>query len=167
MPPELVRFMISSVAYGYQLRHISPTRSVSTGLNPRRVRNKGEKSPLKKPGMVKRLLNHYLEYPPNFHSRPHALFQKIFKECFVIPSAKHGILGNLDALAIAKYGSSVLTGASRYGKLICDCRKMVFLSAIVLANSLILILPGAGIVIMKKILLWSYFIRLCRCPQSL
>ncbi|MEN6413757.1 MAG: hypothetical protein ABFC84_13510 [Veillonellales bacterium] len=90
---------------------------------PKKGKKKGEKSPMKKPGIVKRLVDRYLEYPPDFHSRPHDLFQKIFKECFVVPSAKHGILGNLDALAIAGDGSSVRTGASRYGKLICDCRK--------------------------------------------
>lgn len=90
---------------------------------PKKGKKKGEKSPMKKPGVVKRLVNRYLEHPPDFHSRPHDLFQKIFKECFVVPSAKHDILGNLDALVIAGDGSAVRTGASRYGKSTCDCRK--------------------------------------------
>ena len=90
---------------------------------PKKGKKKGEKSPVKRPGMVKRLVDRYIEQPPDFHSRPHDIFQKIFKECFVVPSAKHGILGDISALAIAGDGSSVRTGACRYGKLICDCRK--------------------------------------------
>ncbi|XFO71219.1 hypothetical protein SPACI_046830 [Sporomusa acidovorans DSM 3132] len=90
---------------------------------PKKGKKKGEKSPLKKPGVIKRLVDRYLEHPPDFHSRPQDLFQKIFKECFVVPSAKHGILGDISALTIAGDGSSVRTGASHYGKLICSCRE--------------------------------------------
>lgn len=90
---------------------------------PRKGAKKGDKSPLRRPGAVKRLVDRYLAHPPLFHSRPHDLFQKIFKECFVVPSAKHGLLGDVNAFSIAGDGTSARTGASRYGKLICDCRK--------------------------------------------
>lgn len=90
---------------------------------PRKGRKKGDKSPLKRPGAVKRLVDRFIEHPPEFHSRPHDLFQKIFKECFVVPSAKHGILGDVNALSIAGDGTSARTGASCYGKATCDCRK--------------------------------------------
>ena len=89
---------------------------------PKKGKKKGDKSPLKRPGAVKRLVDRYLEHPPDFHLRPHDLFQKIFKECFVVPSAKHGILGNMSSLSIAGDGTSARTGASCYGKLTCDCR---------------------------------------------
>jgi len=90
---------------------------------PKKGKKKGDKSPLKKPGAVKRLVDRYMEHPPDFHSRPHDLFQKIFKEGFVVPSAKLGILGNTNSLSIAGDGTSARTGASCYGKLTCDCRK--------------------------------------------
>lgn len=90
---------------------------------PKKGKKKGDKSPLKRPGAVKRLVDRYIEHPPDFQSRPHDLFQKIFKECFVVPSAKHGILGNMNTFSVAGDGTSARTGASCYGKLICDCRK--------------------------------------------
>lgn len=90
---------------------------------PKKGKKKGDKSPLKRPGAVKRLVDRYIDHPPDFSSRPHDLFQKIFKECFVMPSAKHGILGDVNALSIAGDGTSARTGAGCYGKLTCDCRK--------------------------------------------
>ena len=94
-----------------------------TRRKPNKGKKKGDKSPIKKPGIVKRLVERYLQNPPIFHSRPHDLFQKIFKECFVVPSTKHGLLGDINALSVAGDGSSARTGASCYGKLVCDCRK--------------------------------------------
>jgi hypothetical protein len=95
-----------------------------TRRKPKKGKKKGDKSPLRKPGVVKRLVDRFLKHPPSFNSRPHDLLQQIFKECFVVPSAKIGLLGNVDNLSIAGDGTSVRTGASRYGKLFCDCRKM-------------------------------------------
>lgn len=92
-------------------------------LKPNKGKKKGDKSPLKRPGVVKRLVDRCLKNPPDFHSRPHDIFQKIFKECFLVPSTKHGLLGNINALSVAGDGSSARTGASCYGKLTCDCRK--------------------------------------------
>lgn len=40
-----------------------------------------------------------------------------------MPSAKLGLLGNIKHLRIAGDGTSVRTGASRYGKMTCTCRK--------------------------------------------
>jgi len=90
---------------------------------PKKGKKKGDKSPLRRPGIVKRLVDRYLTHPPKFHSQPHDIFQKIFKECFVVASTKYGILGDVNAFSIARDGTSARTGASRYGKLICDCRK--------------------------------------------
>jgi hypothetical protein len=87
---------------------------------PKKGKKKGDKSPLRKPGVVKCLVDRFLKHPPSFNSRPHDLLQQIFKECFVVPSAKMGLLGNVENLSIAGDGTSVRTGASRYGKLICD-----------------------------------------------
>ncbi|MFZ5755091.1 MAG: hypothetical protein ACOY3J_12750 [Bacillota bacterium] len=90
---------------------------------PKKGKKKGDKSTLRKPGVVRRLVDRFLKHPPAFNSRPHDLLQQIFKECFVVPSAKMGLRGNAGALSIVGDGTSFRTGASRYGKLICDCRK--------------------------------------------
>ncbi|MBP2661038.1 MAG: transposase [Firmicutes bacterium] len=95
---------------------------------PKKGKKKRDKSPLKRPGAVKRLVDRCLKNPPVFHSRPHDIFQKIFKECFVVPSTKHGLLGDSNALSVAGDGSSARTGANCYGKLVCDCRNKVFYS---------------------------------------
>ena len=57
-----------------------------------------------------------------FHKAPDYLLQKIFKECFVIPSAKLGLI-DLDNLSVAGDGTKISTFASPYGKKICSCRK--------------------------------------------
>ena len=44
---------------------------------PKKGKKKGDKSPLKRPGAVKRLIDRYIDHPPDFHSRPHDLFQPI------------------------------------------------------------------------------------------
>lgn len=90
---------------------------------PQKGKKKGDKSPMRKPGIVKRLVDRFLKYPPCFNSRPHDLLQQIFKECFVLPSANKGLLGDVKNLSLAGDGTSVRTGASRHGKLICVCRK--------------------------------------------
>lgn len=90
---------------------------------PKKGKKKGEKAPLRKPGIVGRLVSRFLKHPPAPKTQPHDLLQKIFKECFVIPSANQGLLGDITNLDIAGDGSSVRTGASRYGKLVCSCRE--------------------------------------------
>lgn len=89
---------------------------------PKKGKRKGEKSP-HKPGIVNRLVERFLKRPPRFKSRPHDLLQQIFKECFVLPSARAGLIGDIEHLRIAGDGTSVRTGASRYGKSTCSCRK--------------------------------------------
>lgn len=89
---------------------------------PKKGKRKGEKAP-HKPGIVNHLVERFLKHPPRFKTRPHDLLQQIFRECFVLPSAKLGLLGDIEHLRIAGDGTSVRTGASRYGKSTCACRK--------------------------------------------
>ncbi|HIE43861.1 MAG TPA: hypothetical protein EYP78_03575 [Candidatus Omnitrophica bacterium] len=51
---------------------------------------------------------------------PDYLLQKIFKECFVLPSARLGLI-DLNNLSVAGDGSKIKTCASPYGKKICSC----------------------------------------------
>lgn len=56
---------------------------------------------------------------------PEYLLQKIFKECFVIPSAGLGLI-DLDNLNVSGDGSKIATFASCYGKKICFCKQSCF-----------------------------------------
>lgn len=90
---------------------------------PKRGKKKGDKSPLKRPGIVARLVKRFIANPPSFGSRPHDLFGRIFKECFVLPSAQMGLLGDVNRLALAGDGTPLRTGASPYGKRVCSCKE--------------------------------------------
>ncbi len=102
--------------------HLSP-KLRKPRRKPLRGKKKGEKAPLRKPSIVGRLVSRYLNHPPASKIQPYDLLQKIYKECFVLPSANHGLLGDINKLNIARDGSSVRTGASRYGKMVCSCRE--------------------------------------------
>ena len=54
------------------------------------------------------------------YREPDYLLQKIFKECFVLPSANLGII-DLENLSVAGDGTKISTFASSYGKKICSC----------------------------------------------
>lgn len=55
------------------------------------------------------------------HRKPDYLLERIFKECFVLPSAKLGII-DLENLSVAGDGSKIATYASAYGKKVCNCK---------------------------------------------
>lgn len=80
----------------------------------------GEKLPAKHPGIVKKLVDKAL-LGRVIEKRPEGILQEILKECAVLPSAKLGLLGNPNNLAVAGDGAPLLTGASPRGKKICDC----------------------------------------------
>lgn len=109
-------------------RRLWPRSSSHINLKVRRPKRKpkkgkkGQKSPVKRPGVVLRLVNHFLA-KPKVSSGPYDVFHLLFKDTFVLPSAKKGLLGDTDALSVAGDGTSLRTGASRYGKSLCDCWK--------------------------------------------
>ncbi|MDQ0341101.1 hypothetical protein J2S00_003945 [Caldalkalibacillus uzonensis] len=90
---------------------------------PKRGTKKGEKAPLQKPGIVQRLVGHFMKHPGDPSKYPYYLLQQILKSCFVLPSAQKGLLGDLENLSVSGDGTSVRTGASRYGKPTCECMK--------------------------------------------
>ncbi len=53
---------------------------------------------------------------------PESLLQDILVECAVIPSADMGLLGDVHKLTLAGDGAPLETGASSYGKKVCDCK---------------------------------------------
>lgn len=89
---------------------------------PAKKLKKNEKLKPQKAGVVKIITNRILrdeDKPPA--KRAEDILQLIFKNCFVLPSAQRGLIGNSDKLAIAGDGIIFATGASHYGIKDCDC----------------------------------------------
>jgi hypothetical protein len=81
----------------------------------------GEKLPPKHGGVVKKLANFAMRGKlPDY--RPEKILQDIFARCVVDTSAKLGILGNTEQLSTAGDGTCYKSGASPFGKKVCDCK---------------------------------------------
>lgn len=91
---------------------------------PKKKQKKNQKQPPKHPGIVERLVKRILreQGKPQLKTADNFL-QLIFKECFVIPSAENGLLGDTDNLTVSGDGMVFKTGGTPYGTKDCDCRK--------------------------------------------
>jgi len=58
-----------------------------------------------------------------FERGPERLLQKILIECAVKPSAELNLLGDIQKLTLAGDGAPLETGASSFGKKICQCKQ--------------------------------------------
>ena len=92
---------------------------------PREKPAKGEKLPPKRPGIVDKIVGKLMLDEDKFMSglsrRPEKLLQRIFADVAVSASVKLGLIaGPLD---VSGDGTCIETGASHYGKKVCDCRK--------------------------------------------
>ena len=83
---------------------------------------KGDKLPEKNPDLVANLVNKLLDNC-SFEDAPELLFQQVFIECVVKPSINLGLCGDSVNLSFAADGAPLKTGASPYGKKVCDCKK--------------------------------------------
>ena len=81
-----------------------------------------EKLPPKNPGVVGRLASRLLAGRMINFLRPESVLNTILKDIFVVPSAKLGLLGDLNRFAISGDGSIVPTGASHFGAKVCNCK---------------------------------------------
>lgn len=99
----------------------APQKIIRIPKSKKRKRPKsGDKLAPRHPGVVKKLVDKVLQGRVITH-RPERVLQLILKECAVKPSSKLGLLGDPDNLAIAGDGAPLLTGASPYGKRLCNC----------------------------------------------
>ena len=80
---------------------------------PKKKLKKNQKQPPKHQGVVQRLVDRILrdEDKPQ-PERADKYLQQIFKECFVLPSAERGLLGDTANLAVSGDGMVLATGAS-------------------------------------------------------
>lgn len=82
---------------------------------------KGEKLPPKKPGVVKKIVEHFLQgHSVRIHYE--RLLQEIFVVAAIIPSIHEGLIAKLN-LTVAGDGTCLPVHASPYGIKGCDCQK--------------------------------------------
>jgi hypothetical protein len=87
---------------------------------PRKKYGKGDKMPPKHPGIVDKLVGKILA-GRRFNHRPERFLQAIFARVSVDVSVGMGLVGN--GLTLSGDGTCMHTGASPYGRKICDCRE--------------------------------------------
>lgn len=82
---------------------------------------KGEKAPLKKPGIIKRLVDRFLKYGSDKKELPTDRLFDFFQSQFLSVSADLGLLGDLKKLSIAGDGTPFETQRYPRSKSTCDC----------------------------------------------
>jgi len=91
---------------------------------PNHKLKKNEKNPPKHPDIVRRLVERVLrDEDQSQPERPDTSLQRIFRDCFVRPSAQRGLLGDPQSLTVSGDGMVFTTGGSPYGTKDCDCFK--------------------------------------------
>lgn len=88
---------------------------------PKKKYAKNEKKPPKNKETVKKIVKQILEKERSFKRRPERIFQNIFAKISVEPSAKLGLLGNINKLSISGDGTCIKSGASSRGIKVCKC----------------------------------------------
>ena len=87
---------------------------------PKKKLKAGKKLPPKHPEIVKMIVK-YLLRGRKFESKPEKILHRILATAVVLPSAKRGLLGDPEKLAISGDGSLYATGGRPYGKKLCRC----------------------------------------------
>lgn len=82
---------------------------------------KGEKAPLKKPGIIKRLVDRFLKYGSDKKDLSTDRLFDFFQSQFLSVSANLGLLGDLENLSIAGDGTPFETQRYPRSKATCDC----------------------------------------------
>ena len=111
--------------YAFYAR-LMPTNETSitrkpNGKKPTKKLKKNEKMPEKKEGRVQKMVTLVTKDKPFNESRPERHLQTLFQLISVDTSMKQGLLS--DSCYLSGDGTSVRTGATSYGRKICDCRK--------------------------------------------
>jgi len=89
-------------------------------FKPKEKFKKNQKKPAKT-GIVERLIERIIRDEDKPHPLEANTLHKIFKACFIPPSAHKGLLGSLDKLILADDSIIFNSGGSSYGIKECDC----------------------------------------------
>ncbi len=102
--------------------------NVKAKLKPKKAKKKkkkktkkGEKQPLKKPGIVKRLVERHFKYGSKNKEIPTDFLFDFFQSVFLKKSAYLGLLGDLKKLGISGDGTPIATSSYLRSKSTCNC----------------------------------------------
>ena len=107
--------------WGYQNSNSKSSIKLKRKKKRKKKLKKGEKQPLKKPGIVKRLVERYLKFGSITKDIPTDRLFEFFQSQFLEVSAKLGLLGDLNNLSIAGDGTPIETSRYPRSKPTCDC----------------------------------------------
>ena len=104
----------------------SDSSNTKPAVQPKRRKKKKkkpkkEKDPLKKPGIVQKLVDRFLRYPATQKVLPADRLFDFFQSQILEVSAKLGLLGNPSALGVVGDGTPVETSRYIRSKPTCDC----------------------------------------------
>lgn len=83
---------------------------------------KGEKAPLKKPGIIKRLVERFLKYSSKKKNLPADRLFEFFESQFLATSANLGLLGDVQSLGAVGDGTPLVTSSYPRSKPTCNCK---------------------------------------------
>lgn len=99
--------------------HLRPSHS-----KPKDNLKQNEKKPPKHSGIVQRLVDRILrDEDKKQPTKPDDILHSIFKDCFVLESARRDLLGDTDNISVSGDGIIFGTGSSPFGIKECDCWK--------------------------------------------
>ncbi len=93
-----------------------------TSRKPSKKYGKNQKQPVRRPGVVQKLVELALQ-GRTFENRPELLMQQIFAKVGVEPAAAQGLLGQTSKLTVAGDGTCINSGASPSGSKQCSCKQ--------------------------------------------
>lgn len=102
--------------------HIARTKVLRSFKSKPRLKLKaGQKLPPKHGGVTKKFAKLAVrDALPEY--RPEKVLQELLARCVVDTSANMGLLGDIHKLSAAADGTPFYSGASHYGKKVCDCK---------------------------------------------
>lgn len=109
-----------------QFKRKKRNRRKKFNRKPSKKLKKNQKLPPKHPKITERIVEKIMK---NLHLAPalgqYKIIYQFFLHCIIEKSAQMGLLGDIEKFSIAGDGTHVKTGASSYGKKICDCPKFI------------------------------------------
>ncbi|MCD4665882.1 MAG: hypothetical protein K8R68_11485 [Bacteroidales bacterium] len=109
-----------------RLRQQQRNRRKKFKRKPAKKLKKNEKLPPKHPNIVHKLVKRIIK---NQDQQPYLgkyqILYQFFIYCVVKQSSQLGLLGELENLIVSGDGTHIKTGASSYGRKVCDCPKFV------------------------------------------
>ena len=108
--------------WNHEHPNINSHQKPKTKKKKKKKLKKGEKQPIKKSGVVKKLIERFLKYGSTEKPLPTDRLFQLFQSMFLSTSAKFGLLGDLDSLTIAGDGTPIDTARYPRSKPSCNCR---------------------------------------------